>query len=69
MNSYKLVYPPYSVVIPLIDVVMLVIPMNTNGIIKYPTNITTIGAKPIPFPIIPFLDINLSFDSLLRAWY
>ena len=44
---------------------ILVNPINTNGIIKYPTNRHTIGVNPIAFPIIPFLFINLSFDSFL----
>ena len=35
-----------------------------NGAIRYPQNSATIGAKPTTFPIIDFLEINLSFESL-----
>ena len=49
------------------DDVILVNPINTNGTIKYPTNNATIGAKPITLPIMPFLDINLLFDSFLLS--
>ena len=35
------------------------IPIITSGPIRYPKNITTIGANPITFPIIAFLEINL----------
>ena len=38
---------------------------TTNGIIKYPTNRHIIGAKPTPFPINPFFDINCSFVAFL----
>ena len=44
---------------------ILVSPINTNGIIKYATNKETIGAKPITFPIKPFLLISFSFEAFL----
>ena len=44
---------------------MLVRPITTNGIIKYPTNKHIIGANPIALPINDFLDINLLLDSFL----
>ena len=47
---------------------ILVSPMNTSGIIRYPTNTHTIGANPITFPISPFFDISLLFDSLRFSW-
>ena len=71
-DAFSIEFPPYYfafvAVIELNDDDILVNPINTSGIIKYPTNKHTIGAKPITFPIIPFLFINLSFDSFLFAW-
>lgn len=43
-------------------------PITTSGTIKYPTNSTIIGANPITFPIIPFLEINFSFEAFLFSW-
>ena len=40
---------------------------NEEGF-KLTTNNNIIGVNPIAFPIIPFLDINLSFDSFLFSW-
>ena len=48
---------------------MLVKPITTNGIIKYPTNKQIIGAKPTPLPIKPFLDTNWLFVSFLFSWW
>ena len=38
--------------------VIAVNPITTNGTIKYPTNNPINGVNPIAFPIIPFLFIN-----------
>ena len=61
----KVIYIYFNAVIVPNEDDILVNPINTNGIIKYPTNRHTIGVKPIALPIIPFLLINLSLDSFL----
>ena len=72
-DAFSILYLPFSFIYIILDIVLnalviLIIPIATSGIIKYPTNKHIIGANPIPLPIIPFLEINLSFDSFLFSW-